>query len=418
MTNEEEKRPIRPFLAIWTGQSISLLGSSLVSFALIWWLTEESGSATVLALASIVTIIPRVLLSPIIGTLVDRWPRGRIMLISDISIAFTTMVMALFFALDIKEITLVYLLMFIRGLGGAFHGPAMIVSTTLMVPEKHYSRIAGLNNALRGAMSILAPLMGALLLSVLPLQSILALDVITALPAIIPLLFITIPQPTESQPAQTTPRPSVWRELRQGLRYIVRWPGLMMLIGVYAMVHFLLAPALAFMPLLVTDHFAGGALQLASLQSAAGIGLVIGGLALGLWGGLKRRMATAMIALALMGVGMISIGLAPSAAFPIAVVGMFTVGFTLSFVTSLRLAVLQTAILPELQGRVITVVLSSTALTDPIGLAIAGPLSDTVGVRIWYIVCGIITIVMGIGALFVPAIINIEKESHPIPTAV
>ena len=415
ITHEEKSRSLWPFFTIWTGQAISLLGSSLVSFALIWWLTEETGSATVLALASIVTIIPRVLLSPIIGTFVDRWQRGRIMLVSDISIALATTILAILLALGIKDVVLVYLLMFIRSLGGAFHGPAMIASTTLMVPEQYYSRIAGLNNALRGAMSILAPLTGAWLLAILPLQGILALDVITAVPAIISLLIIAIPQPTESH--QMVARPSAWSELRQGLKYIMRWSGLIMLIFVYAMVHFLLAPALAFLPLLVTNHFGGEAVQLASLQSAAGIGLVLGGLTLGLWGGLKRRMALAMVALALMGSGMIAIGLAPSNAFLVAVMGMFAVGFTLSFVTSLRMAVLQTAVPPEIQGRVITIVLSSTALTDPIGLAIAGPLSDIVGVRIWYIFCGIITIAMGIGALFVPAIMNIENELRPVSTA-
>ncbi len=408
---KNDSHPLRPFLIIWSGQAISLLGSSLVSFALIWWLTEETGSATVLALASIVTIIPRVLLSPIIGTFVDRWPRRTIMLLSDVAVALATMTLAILFALAIREIWLIYLLMFIRGLGGAFHHPAMVASTTLMVPEKHYTRVAGLNNALRGVMSIMAPLLGALLLKILPLQSILILDVATALPAIISLLFIAIPQPKEAETTQAESRPSVTKELREGLHYIGSWPGLMMLIGVYAMVHFLLAPSMALMPLLVTEHFAGGALQLASLQSAAGIGLVGGGLTLGVWGGSKRRMATAMRALALMGVGMIMIGISPSTAFPIAVGGMFVVGFTLSFVTSLRMAVLQASIPPEIQGRVITVILSSTALTDPIGLAIAGPLSDIVGVRIWYLLCGIITIVMGIGALFVPAIMDIENRT-------
>ena len=408
MSHANEDRPLHHFLIIWSGQSISLLGSSLVSFALIWWLTEQTGSATVLAIASIVTIIPRVLLSPIIGTFVDRWSRRRIMLIADISIATATMILALFLSLGITAVSLIYALMFIRGLGNAFHSPAMMASTTLMVAEKHYTRIAGLNNALRGAMSILSPLLGALLLKIMPLSSILILDVVTALFAIVPLLFIPIPQPKTDPTAAHT---SVYQDLRQGLRYIYHWPALMMLIGIYAMVHFLLAPSIALMPLLITTHFASGAVQLATLQAAAGIGLIIGGLTLGFWGGFQRRMATAMAALALMGGGMMAIGLAPANTFLIAIAGMFIVGFTLSFVTSLRLAVLQAAIPPAIQGRVITVVLSSTALTDPIGLAIAGPLSDIVGVRVWYILCGIITIVMGIGALFIPAIMNIENET-------
>ena len=399
-----------PFFIVWTGQAFSLLGSVLVRFALIWWLTERTGSPMVLTGATIVTVIPRVVFSPITGTLIDRWNRRLVLMVADSSIALATMTLAAFFALGIKEIWVVLLLMFIRAFGDAFQGPAMMTSTTLMAPKKHYARIAGLNNALAGVMNILAPPLGALLLDILPLQGILAIDVLSALPAIAPLFFIAIPQPERKQAAGG--KPGVWDDLVEGLRFIRGWPGLMMLVGVYAMVHLLFAPTSALMPLLVTEHFEGGALQLAWLQSAAGVGLVAGGLTLGVWGGFKRRMVTAMLALALMGVGQLVMGLAPATAFPLAVAGMFWVGFTISFVLSLRVAVLQASIPPDMQGRVITVALNGTAATDPVGLAIAGPLTGTLGVRIWYVLGGVVTIVMGIGALFVRAIMHIEDRVH------
>lgn len=400
-----------PFFIVWTGQAFSLLGSSLVRFALIWWLTESTGSATVLTLATMMTTVPRVFLSPLTGTLVDRWNRRLVIMVADAMIALATVVLVVLFALDVVKVWTVLVLMFIRAVGSAFHGPAMMASTTLMVPEKHYSRIAGLNNALSGTMSIVAPPLGALLLDIMPMQGILAIDVGTALLAIVPLFFILIPQPERSQAPSTASRPSVLDDLREGLRFIWGWPGLMMLVGVYAMVHLLLAPSMALMPILVTDHFEGGALQLAWLQSAAGIGLVAGGLTLGVWGGFKRRMVTAMLALALMGIGMAAIGVAPANAFPLAVGGLFFVGFTVSFVTSLRLAILQASVPPEMQGRVITLALNGTAVTDPVGLAIAGPLADTVGVRIWYVLCGIVTTMLGVGAFFVPAIMRLEDRA-------
>jgi DHA3 family macrolide efflux protein-like MFS transporter len=407
-----------PFFIVWTGQAFSLLGSSLVRFALIWWLTESTGSATVLTLATMVTTVPRVFLSPVTGTLVDRWNRRLVIMVADAMIALATVVLVVLFALDVVQVWLVLLLMFVRAIGSAFHGPAMMASTTLMVPEKHYSRIAGLNNALGGTMNIVAPPLGALLLDIMPMQGILVIDVGTALLAIAPLFFILIPQPERSQAPSTASRPSVLDDLREGLRFIWGWPGLMMLVGVYAMVHLLLAPSMALMPILVTDHFKGGALQLAWLQSAAGIGLVAGGLTLGVWGGFKRRMVTAMLALALMGIGMAAIGVAPANAFPLAVGGLFFVGFTVSFVTSLRLAILQASVPPEMQGRVITLALNGTAVTDPVGLAIAGPLADTVGVRIWYVLCGIVTTVLGVGAFFVPAIMRLEDRAKSALKAV
>lgn len=415
----EPEQSMIPFFTIWMGQAFSLLGSSLVDFALIWWLTKLTGSAVVLSLAAIIVIVPNVFLSPITGTLVDRWNRRLVIMAADTSIALATLILAILFAFDIQSLGFVFLIMFIRAMGTAFHRPAMMASTTLMVPKRHYSRIAGLNNALRGAMRIAAPPLGAFLLEILPMQSILAIDVGTALLAITPLLFIGIPQPTRSQTSQTAAsKPSVLDDLLAGLRFIWRWPGLLMLIGVYAMVHLLLAPAMALMPLLVTEYFQGGVLHLAWLESAVGVGLVTGGVTLGIWGGFKRRMVTAMLALTLLGVGMVGIGFTPVSAFPLAVGGMFLVGLAIAYVTSLRLAVLQASVPPEMQGRVITVALNGTAATDPIGLAIAGPLANMLGVGIWYVLGGIITLIMGIGSFFVPAIMQIEDRVHPAPQPV
>ncbi len=416
---QEQEPSMVPFFIIWTGQAFSLLGSSLVDFALIWWLTKLTGSAVVLSIAAIIVIVPNVFLSPLTGTLVDRWNRRLVIMTADASIAIATLILAILFAFDIQALEFVFLIMFIRAMGTAFHRPAMMASTTLMVPKRHYSRIAGLNNALRGTMQIAAPPLGALLLEILPMQNILAIDVGTALLAITPLLFIGIPQPTRSKSTPTAKnKPSVLDDLLEGLRFIWHWPGLLMLIGVYAMVHLLLAPSMVLMPLLVTEHFQGGALQLAWLESAAGVGLVIGGITLGVWGGFKRRMVTAMMALTLLGVGMLGVGFTPASAFSLAVGSMFLVGFAISYVTSLRLAVLQTSVPPEMQGRVITVALNGTAATDPIGLMIAAPLASILGVSIWYVLGGIITLIMGIGSFFVPAIMQIEDRVHVAPQPV
>ena len=130
--------------------------------SLIWWLTKLTGSAVVLATATIVVIVPNVFLSQLTGALVDRWNRRRVIMVADGAIALATAILALLFALDVKAVGVVFLIMFIRALGTAFHQPAMMASTTLMVPEKHYSRIAGLNNALKGATGIIAPPLGAL----------------------------------------------------------------------------------------------------------------------------------------------------------------------------------------------------------------------------------------------------------------
>jgi DHA3 family macrolide efflux protein-like MFS transporter len=126
---------MRPFFVIWTGQAFSLLGSQLVQFALVWWLTQTTGSATVLAFASMTSLLPAILLSPFAGALVDRWNRRIVMIIADAVIALATVALAVLYKQNVVQVWHIFALMFIRAVGGEFHWPAMLASTTLMVPK-------------------------------------------------------------------------------------------------------------------------------------------------------------------------------------------------------------------------------------------------------------------------------------------
>jgi DHA3 family macrolide efflux protein-like MFS transporter len=160
----------RRFFTIWTGQAFSLFGSQLVQFALVWWLTISTGSATVLATATLMAMLPQVLFSPFTGALVDRWNRRAIMLAADSVIALATLLLAALFASGAIQVWRLYAIMFIRSVGGAFHWPAMQASTTLMVPKDQLTRVAGMNQTLYGVMGIVAPPIGALLVSALPMN--------------------------------------------------------------------------------------------------------------------------------------------------------------------------------------------------------------------------------------------------------
>ena len=401
-----------PFFTIWTGQAFSLLGSQLVQFALVWWLTQRTGSATVLAIATMMAVLPQVFLSPIAGALIDRWNRRLVMMVADSVIALAVVVLAVLYALDAVQVWHIYLLMLVRAAGGAFHWPAMKASTTLMVPEKHLSRIAGLNQTLFGVANIASPPLGALLLSTLPMQGILAIDVGTAALAIVPLFLIHIPQPERKEmlgAAET--KPSVLADMREGLRFVWGWPGMTMVIAVATLINLLLNPAFSLLPILVTDHFGGGALELAWLESAWGIGVVLGGITLSVWGGFRRRIATAMLSVALMGIGTTVIGLTPATAFTLAVGAIFLDGLMNPIANGSLMAALQSIVPPQMQGRVFTLVASGTAAMSPLGLAIAGPVADVLGVQIWFLIGGIATIAMGAGSFFVPAIMQVEDQT-------
>ncbi len=396
-----------PFFTIWIGQAASLLGSALVQFGLVWWLTETTGSATVLATATLVALLPSVFLGPFAGVLVDRWNRRVVMIVADGFIALATLGLAYLFAVGAARIWHVYLIMFVRALAGGFHWPAMSASTSLMVPEEHLSRVAGLNQTLNGVLNIVAPPAGALLLGILPMQGILAIDVGTAALAIGPLFFIPIPQPERRDGGRAF---SLIKDLREGLRYVWGWPGLLALLTMAAVLNFLLNPAFSLMPILITEHFNGDAIHLGWLNSVFGIGTVAGGLILSAWGGFRRRIVTSLTGIIGIGIGTLAIGLAPATAFWLALVGSAFVGLTQPIANGPLLAIVQARVEPGMQGRVFTLLQSVATAMSPLGMAIAGPVADWLGVRTWYWVGGAACVVMGAGAFFVPAILYLEDN--------
>jgi DHA3 family macrolide efflux protein-like MFS transporter len=404
-----------PFFTVWTGQTMSLLGSMLVQFALVWWLTETTGSATVLAIGTLVSLLPGIVLGPIFGALVDRWNRRVVMLVADTIIALATLVLAYLFAVDGVQIWHIYAIMFIRALGGGVHWPAMQASTSLMVPEEHLSRVAGLNQALNGISNILSPPLGAFLMQLMPLQAILAIDVGTAMLAILPLFFVHIPQPqrpvTEDARAHSK-KPSVWRDLREGLKYVLEWPGLLTIIVMGALGNLLFNPAFSLMPLLVTDHFGGRAVELGWMEASLGIGIVLGGLILSAWGGFRRRILTTIAGFTGIGLGVLILGLVPSSAYSLALGAIFIVGVAISMTDGPLMAVIQASVAPEMQGRVFTLLISAVKIASPLSLVIAGPIADLLGVRIWYVVAGVACLLMGVAGFFMPAVVHLEENNR------
>lgn len=399
------------FFTVWGGQAFSIFGSALVQFALVWHLTRETGSATVLAIATLFAMLPQIVLGPFAGALVDRWNRRIIMIIADGGIAVATILMIYLFATDQVQVWQIYLIMTIRSLGHAFHFPAMQASTSLMVPEKHLTRIAGANQTLNGAINIIAPPTGALLLEVLPMQGVLSIDIVTASIAILPLVFISIPQPTrteETREEQT--QGGFMQDVREGLRYVASWPGLMAILVMATVINFLLTPTSALMPLLVTKHFGLGALEFGLMDSAWGFGVIVGGLILSTWGGFKRKVATSMMGITGIGLGIIIVGLAPANMYWLAISGIAFSGIMNPITNGPLFALVQSTVKPDMQGRVMSLIMSAATAMSPLSLMVAGPVSDAIGIRTWFWFGGFLCLLMGFGAFFVPAIMNVESN--------
>ena len=383
------------FLPMFGGQIISLLGSSLVQFALVWYVTKLTGSAAVLATATTAALIPSILIGPFIGALVDRWNRKLVMILADLVVALATAVLALLFAFNLIQIWHIYLILFIRSLAGIFQGPAKTASISLMVPQEHLVRLGGVNQAVNGLTEIISPALGALLLELLPIQGVLAVDIVTAAIAILLMIFfVKVPQPKTVTGAQkVTPR-SLLADVKSGFNYIVTWPGLLIVILIASSINLFLAPAGNLMPLLVTDFFNGGARELAWLQAAMGIGAILGGVLLGVWGGFKRKVVTVMIGILGVSLSVIGVGLVPQDGYITAIVLAGLTGLMLSFANGSLGSLLQTKVPSEKQGRVFTVLSSMSLGLMPIGLFLSAPIADRYGASVAYLIGG--TVGLGI----------------------
>jgi DHA3 family macrolide efflux protein-like MFS transporter len=340
--------------------------------------------------------------------LVDRWNRRLIMICADAAVALTTLGLVVLFATGEVQVWHIYLAAIIRSIGGAFHYPAMAASTTLMVPKEQLTRISGLNQTLQGLMGILAPPLGAMLVSIFPTQAVLMIDVITAMIAITPLLFFSIPHPSAACNRQ--PRGPAFGRMPGGPGLRTSWPGLMAIALMAMMINFLLTPTGALMPLLITEHFQRGALAFGLTDTVWGVGMILGGVILSAWGGFKRKIATSMMGITGIGIGVLLVGLAPADLFPLALAGMFLAGLMVVFANGPLHALFQTVVPAEMQGRVLSLVGSAAMAMSPISLLIAGPVSDKIGIQTWYLVSGVLCIIMALAGFLIPAVMNIENN--------
>ena len=402
------------FFTIWTGQAFSLFGSALVHFALIWWLTTTTGSATVLATAALVGMMPQIALSPFAGVIVDRSSRRAVMLIADALVALSTLGLAYLFAADAVEIWHVYATLFIRSTSSAFHFPAMQASTSLMVPERHLSRVAGMNQTLQGLMNIVAPPAGALLISALPIFQVVLIDAFTALMAILPLCFIAIPQPhragTGDSERMHASGASFLHDFREGVRYVVAWRGLTIVLVMAMAINFVVTPGGSLIPILVTQYYRGSAPELAAMNAAWGFGMILGGVILSAWGGFKRRILTSLMGVTVIGFCFTLQGLLPDTAFVVAVGLWLLLGVANPITNGPVFAVLQATVAPAMQGRVMTLLMAGSVAMTPFSLLVAGPVADVLGVQVWYVIGGVACALMGVSGFFIPALINIESQ--------
>ncbi len=396
---------------IMTGQAISLLGSGLVQFSIIWWLTSKTGSAVVLSLSTIMGLLPMILLSPFAGVAADRFNRKEVMILADGFIALVTLIMSIFLTFGYQKVWMIYILLFLRSAGSAFHQPAFESAMPLIAPKEQLVRVAAITQMLRSGINLVAPMLGIFLIEILPLQTILLFDVVSASLAILSLAAIQMPDLLSALSDHHATVKGYLSDFMTGMRYVYRWKGLLVLIIVFGLSNFLLAPMLSMMPLIISEHFHGSAREYGFFEMAFAVGILIGGLALSVWGGFKRKIISINIAQVICGLILASIVLVPPQRFYLVLLATATCGITSAFINSPATAIFQSNVAKEMQGRVMSIVTMVCMLSMPLSLAIAGPLAGIVGLMpiIW--IPGLISTIVGIICFFIPNLMKIEEQN-------
>jgi DHA3 family macrolide efflux protein-like MFS transporter len=389
MPNANWKRLFIPF---WVSQILSIFGSALVQFTLVWWLTQETGSATVLATATLVGLLPTIIVMPFAGAIVDRLNRKTVIIFSDALIALATLGLGALFFLEKVQVWHIYAVMLIRAVGGAFHFPAEMATVPLLVPEDQLSRIAGLNQAANGIINIVSAPLGALILDLIGVEGSLIIDVATASLAVAIIAFIAIPRQQKLEQRGGAWFRTILHDMRDGLRYLLGWKGLVVLTFIALVFKMALSPAFSLIPLLVYQHLGGNAAQYSLVEVVTGVGIIIGGLLLGIWGGFKKRVYTMFTGALGVGLAILALGFLPEGKFIWILPPMFLTGFMVPIVDGPIMAIMQARIENEYQGRVMSLFGSLINLSGPIGLIAAGPVADTLGLQVWFIAAGVLVI--------------------------
>jgi MFS transporter, DHA3 family, macrolide efflux protein len=273
----------------------------------------------------------------------------------------------------------------------------------MLVPRDWLPRVAGMNQSLQGIMTIAAAPLGALALAFLPLQGALLIDVATAALGIVPLFFYAIPQI-----ARNGPPTSVWTDFAAGVRFVSSRRGLWMLYGLLGLVVLVIMPTFSLTPLLVTQHFKGGINQVALMEGFAGAGVIAGGALITVWAGFKRRIVTVLVSF-VVSCGTVALtALAPGDALWLAVAWWTISGLTFSTGNAPMLAIIQTVVPNQMQGRALSLMTTVMGVAGPVGLAIAGPLGEIVGVRGLFIVGGALSAVICALGLLSRSLLRVE----------
>ncbi len=388
-THRRWKRDASIFLS---GQTVSLFGSMLVQYAIMWHLTLETKSGLVLMLSAVFGMLPQAVVSIFGGVWADRLNRRWLIIGADGAIAVTTVALALFMMAGYTELWLIFLTLAIRSTGAGVQSPAVMALIPQLVPTEHLLRVNGIFQSIQSAMMLIAPAAAAGIYASASIIAIFWVDAVTAVIGIGFLLLIAVP----TVRAEVTT--GYFTDLAKGVRYTLGHGFVMWTMTVFAIVFVLTVAPSMLTPLMVVREFGDEVWKLTVNELAFSVGMLVGGVVIAAWGGLKNRVVMVLVSSVLFGVLSIALGL--STDMWVFFAFMLLVGLAVPFFSTPATTLLQERVEPEFQGRVFGFVGVIMATAMPIGMVVFGPLADVVPVQWVLIGAGLVTlVVVGVAAV-------------------
>jgi len=379
----EPKANLGSYIFFLTGQWISILGSNIVRFGIIWFLADTTGSPFVLSLAAFFAFLPFIVATPIAGVFIDRWNRKAVIITVDFIQAALTVVLIVAFVSNwftsTEMIIIILALNAIGGIFGAFHAAAVDTLLPIMVPQEQLSRVNGINFLVNGGIQITGPIIGAVALKIVgSFYELLWLDALTFVIAVIPTLLITIPN-VKRKIKDSVEKASFRTEFSEGVSFIKNTNGLLALLAVFAGANFFLAPLFVQIPILVTDIHLGNEDTLAFIFSMQQLGMLLGSFIMSSWKGFSNNAKGVVIGLFTGYLGIYIMLLAPISGFMILGFGIFITGFVLPIANVSSETIWAKIVPKDILGRVYSVRRTIAQISSPIGMLLAGILAEFYG---------------------------------------
>ncbi len=393
-----------------TSQTISLLGSSLVQYAIIWYITLNTQSGIMMTLSIICGFVPTFFLSPFAGVWADRYNRKRLIIISDSFIALATLVMAILFMSGYDSMWLLFVVLAIRALGTAVQTPTVGAFIPQIVPQENLTKVNGINGSIQSLVMLASPMISGALMSVTTIKVIFFIDVVTAIIGVLVLLlFLHVPVHAKAVDKRSV---GYFKDFHEGLIYTKNHSYLKTFFIFVALFLILAAPASFLTPLQVTRTFGNDVWRLTAVEIVFSVGMSFGGIVMASWGGFKNKAYTMAISTMVTGICTIVLGIVP--VFWIYLLFMGIIGISMPVFNIPSTVLLQEKVEEEYMGRVFGVLSMITSSVMPAAMLLFGPLADYIRIEWLLRVTGLFIVVIGIALYLNKVLVEAGKPSVKI----